>query len=33
MAGDRQPDVAAGRLSAEEIAANFADLHPPLDAP
>ncbi len=26
------PGVAAGRLSAEEIAANFADLHPPLSA-
>src|SRR5688572_22643096 len=25
-----QPDVAAGRLSAEEIERNFADLHPPL---
>jgi len=25
------PGLAAGRLSAEQIAANFADLHPPLD--
>ncbi len=25
------PGVAAGRLSADRIAANFADLHPPLD--
>jgi dihydropyrimidine dehydrogenase (NAD+) subunit PreT len=25
-----QPDVAAGRLSAEEIERNFSDLHPPL---
>lgn len=33
MAEDRYaPGVAAGRLSAEEYAANFADLHPPLDA-
>ena len=26
------PGVAAGRLSADEYSANFADLHPPLDA-
>ena len=25
------PDIAAGRLSADEIAANFDDIHPPLD--
>ena len=31
MATGRTPDIAAGRLSAEEIAANFTDLHPPLD--
>ena len=32
MAGDRNsPDIAAGRLSADEYAAGFADLHPPLD--
>jgi glutamate synthase (NADPH/NADH) small chain len=30
MAVDRGPDIAAGRLSAEDYAANFADLHPPL---
>lgn len=28
----RAPGVVAGRLSGEEIARNFADLHPPLDA-
>src|SRR5690349_13233752 len=28
---DRQPDIASGRLTAEEYAANFRDLHPPLD--
>ncbi|MDJ0935662.1 MAG: NAD(P)-dependent oxidoreductase [Kiloniellales bacterium] len=27
----KAPGIAAGRLPAEEIAANFADLHPPLD--
>ena len=31
MAGDRMPDIAAGRLTAEEYRANFGDLHPPLD--
>jgi glutamate synthase (NADPH/NADH) small chain len=31
MAFDRQPDIASGRLSREEYAANFRDLHPPLD--
>jgi glutamate synthase (NADPH/NADH) small chain len=31
MAADRVPDIASGRLTAEEYAANFADLHPPLD--
>jgi dihydropyrimidine dehydrogenase (NAD+) subunit PreT len=30
MASDRGPDIAAGRLSPEEYAANFRDLHPPL---
>ncbi len=27
----KRPDIAAGRLSAEAYAANFADLHPPLN--
>ena len=27
----KAPGIAAGRLPPEEIAANFADLHPPLD--
>lgn len=27
-----QPQIAAGRLPADQIAENFADLHPPLDA-
>ena len=31
MAEERQPDIAAGRLSPEDYAANFSDLHPPLD--
>jgi dihydropyrimidine dehydrogenase (NAD+) subunit PreT len=31
MAADRAPDIASGRLTAEQYAANFADLHPPLD--
>jgi len=31
MAADRMPDIAAGRLTAEEYRANFSDLHPPLD--
>ena len=31
MAGDRTPDIASGRLTAEEYRANFSDLHPPLD--
>ncbi|MFD1343879.1 NAD(P)-dependent oxidoreductase [Litorisediminicola beolgyonensis] len=31
MADTRTPGIAAGRLSAGEIAANFADLHAPLD--
>ena len=26
-----QPDIAAGRLSPEQLAANFGDAHPPLD--
>jgi dihydropyrimidine dehydrogenase (NAD+) subunit PreT len=30
MADGKTPDIAAGRLTAEEYAANFADLHPPL---
>src|SRR5437763_2203000 len=25
------PDIAAGRLTSEQLKANFADLHPPLD--
>ena len=28
--GERQPDIAAARLSAEDYARNFSDLHPPL---
>jgi glutamate synthase (NADPH/NADH) small chain len=32
MAVERVPDIAAGRLLAEDYAANFGDLHPPLDA-
>ena len=28
--GERQPDIAAGRLGAEDYARNFSDLHPPL---
>ena len=31
MAGDRTPDIASGRLAAEDYGANFGDLHPPLD--
>jgi glutamate synthase (NADPH/NADH) small chain len=31
MAVERVPDIAAGRLLAEDYAANFRDLHPPLD--
>src|SRR5665213_4460895 len=31
MALERRPDIAAGRLLAEDYAANFGDLHPPLD--
>src|SRR6185295_13126995 len=31
MGAARQPDIAAGRLTAEEYAANFSDLHPPLE--
>jgi dihydropyrimidine dehydrogenase (NAD+) subunit PreT len=31
MTSARQPDIAAGRLTPEEYAANFSDLHPPLD--
>lgn len=27
----REPDIAAGRLTPEDYAANFSDLHPPLD--
>ena len=27
----RTPDIASGRLTPEEYAANFSDLHPPLD--
>ncbi len=30
MADGRTPDIASGRLTAEEYAVNFADLHPPL---
>jgi len=30
--GQMQPGIAEGRLSAAELAENFADLHPPLDA-
>jgi dihydropyrimidine dehydrogenase (NAD+) subunit PreT len=28
--GERQPDIAAGRLQADDYARNFSDLHPPL---
>ena len=28
---ERTPDIASGRLTPEEYAANFSDLHPPLD--
>ena len=31
MAADRVPDIAAGRLHPDDYAANFRDLHPPLD--
>ena len=31
MSTDRTPDIVPGRLTAEEYAANFSDLHPPLD--
>ena len=31
MAEERVPDIAAGRLVPEDYAANFGDLHPPLD--
>ncbi|SDB53506.1 NAD(P)-dependent oxidoreductase [Bauldia litoralis] len=31
MVDERTPDIAAGRLTAEQYVANFNDLHPPLD--
>ena len=31
MASERVPDIATGRLQPEDYAANFGDLHPPLD--
>jgi dihydropyrimidine dehydrogenase (NAD+) subunit PreT len=31
MAVERVPDIATGRLTLEDYAANFRDLHPPLD--
>ena len=31
MAGDRVPDIAAGRLQPEQYRDNFSDLHPPLE--
>ena len=31
MPTERTPDIAPGRLEAHEYAANFSDLHPPLD--
>jgi glutamate synthase (NADPH/NADH) small chain len=31
VSADRTPDIASGRLSPEEYAANFSDLHPPLE--
>lgn len=31
MVDERTPDIAAGRLTAEQFVANFTDLHPPLD--
>ena len=32
MAAAKGPDIAGKRLSKAEYGANFADLHPPLDA-
>ena len=32
MAPSKLPDIQAGRLKKSELAANFADLHPPLSA-
>src|SRR6478752_2796358 len=29
--GERMPDIAAGRLRADDYVRNFSDLHPPLD--
>ncbi len=31
MVDERAPDIASGRLTAEQYVANFSDLHPPLD--
>jgi dihydropyrimidine dehydrogenase (NAD+) subunit PreT len=31
MSAERMPDIAKGRLSPEDYARNFADLHPPLE--
>jgi dihydropyrimidine dehydrogenase (NAD+) subunit PreT len=31
MGSAREPDIAAGRLTPKQYAANFSDLHPPLD--
>ena len=31
MSNGRTPDIASGRLSPQEYARNFSDLHPPLD--
>lgn len=31
MATERAPDIAAGRLGPEDYAANFSDIHPPLE--
>lgn len=31
MTADRVPDIAPGRLTAEQYAVNFGDLHPPLE--
>jgi len=31
MVDERGPDIASGRLTAEQYLANFSDLHPPLD--
>ena len=32
MAGQLDPGLHSGRLSKDELSANFAELHPPMDA-